>query len=591
MAEDARAPALVVAAEAEWAITGRIWGTGGWLPPEEREALDWLTLARLLGWGVTVTRRTNSGLDAGLAGGARWLIVACDPDRLGEELVGRLAARLAAEPILLVARAGARDGAFARLAGATRGPEQVRGRSVRWIGAGPGRRWRGRTDLDSSALELSPGTAAWATLDGAPLVAARPVGRGVVATLGFHPSRMRDVDGAATALLKHLLIWGCPDPVAWLELEGTLVLRMDDPGGAQNVHSRSWSHVKLGEADWAAIGADLRRRDGRMSIGYVAGWVDDGDAMRGELEVAGHPSRRVPGRVHPSPLVTYRDRAGHAPGMLHDYDAESRGIRALRAAGLAEVEMHGHTHMHPDSAAWAQAPDRYEAMSWYRELGSPADATIAARPPDEHPLALGLAAFRRFFDVHPTTLICPGEQFTNAVLERALDLGFQLVGSYYLALRDGERFCWSQHVCAPYLDLPRPAWFDAGLPVVGYFHDRDLALEGVGWMGRWLDRWQAAGARRLLDFRELAAAVGRRFQLEPSAGGPFLRVTNDGAPTLVRPVTVGIRVPGGRLPSRMPVSLDERNLTLNVHSLGDGLGRVVLPRSPAGADLMTGNRL
>jgi hypothetical protein len=27
-----------------------------------------------------------------------------------------------------------------------------------------------------------------------------------------------------------------------------------------------------------------------------------------------------------------------------------------------------------------------------------------------------------------------------------------LVSSYYLALCDGERFCWTQYVCAPYLD-------------------------------------------------------------------------------------------------------------------------------------------
>jgi UDP-4-amino-4-deoxy-L-arabinose-oxoglutarate aminotransferase len=33
-------------------------------------------------------------------------------------------------------------------------------------------------------------------------------------------------------------------------------------------------------------------------------------------------------------------------------------------------------------------------------------------------------------------------------------------------------------------------------------------MEGVGWLSKWLDRWQEAGAKRLIDFRELAAAVG-----------------------------------------------------------------------------------
>jgi hypothetical protein len=177
---------------------------------------------------------------------------------------------------------------------------------------------------------------------------------------------------------------------------------------------------------------------------------------------------------------------------------EFHGIQALRTAGLGDVELHGYTHIHPDTEAWARAPDRYEggpALSWYRELGTAAHATLAARPLEQHPLALGVAALQHYFHVCPTTLVCPGDQWTPEVPERALDLGLQLVGSYYLAMRQGDRFCWTQHVCAPYLNEPNPAWFDAGLPVVGYFHDRELALEGVDWISRWLDHWQAAGPR------------------------------------------------------------------------------------------------
>src|SRR5438034_1177388 len=140
---EVRDPMLLVASDTELPPAERVWGTGGWLPPAAREALDWLTLARLCGWAVTVTRRNAP------------------------------------------------------------------------------------------------------RLDGATGIAARPVGRGAVATLGFHPSEARDQDGAGTALVRHLLIWGAGAPVAWHELEGSLVLRMDDPGGAQNVHLRGWTYAKL----------------------------------------------------------------------------------------------------------------------------------------------------------------------------------------------------------------------------------------------------------------------------------------------------------------------------------------------------------
>src|SRR5439155_1462316 len=105
-------------------------------------------------------------------------------------------------------------------------------------------------------------------------------------------------------------------------------------GGAQNVHSRNWSYPKLGETQWAAIGADLRRRKARLSVGYVSGWVDDGDATRGTLTVDGRSPDRVGGAVYPSPKVRYQDRAGHAPGTVHDYSSEYRGIQALRRAGV-----------------------------------------------------------------------------------------------------------------------------------------------------------------------------------------------------------------------------------------------------------------
>src|SRR6185369_6760554 len=135
------------------------------------------------------------------------------------------------------------------------------------------------------AVETASDVTPWATLEGAPCIVARRVGEGTVATLSFHPSEARDADGAGTALLKHLLIWGTPPPVAWLDLERTLVLRMDDPGSSENVHHRIYDHAKLDEAGWDPVAAELRRHDARLGIGYVAGWVDDGDSERGRLLV------------------------------------------------------------------------------------------------------------------------------------------------------------------------------------------------------------------------------------------------------------------------------------------------------------------
>ncbi|HUG67549.1 MAG TPA: hypothetical protein VMM76_07345 [Pirellulaceae bacterium] len=69
------------------------------------------------------------------------------------------------------------------------------------------------------------------------------------------------------------------------------------------------------------------------------------------------------------------------------------------------------------------------------------------------------------------------------------------------------------------MDQPNGEWLDSGLPVVGYFHDQELALQGVGWFTRYLDAWQEAGFRRFIDFRELAAALSLQLDVcEPDGG-------------------------------------------------------------------------
>jgi len=465
---------------------------------------------------------------------------------------------------------------MARLSTVCRRPDQVAGRQLRWTGPGAAREWQCRSDLAANALTCATDTARWVTLEGVPVVVTRSLGRGVVATLGFHPSEWRDRDGAATAVLKHLLVWSALAPVAWLDWEGTLVLRMDDPGGAQNVFSRRWRYPKLTERDWAALVGELCSRDARLSIGYIAGWADDGDATRGELAVAGRRVARVAGAVYPSPAVVYRDRTGHAPGTVYDYESEFRGIQTLRAAGAGDVELHGYTHLNPDARAWAASPDRYDDESWYRELGGRAADALALRSADEHPLALGLKAFERHFRVRPTTLICPGDQWTTTALERALQLDLSLVASYYLAIRHRASFCWATHVCAPYLDEPDPEWFAAGLPVVGYFHDREPALEGVAWIRRCLDAWQAAGARRLIDFRELASAISRRLSVARDGGSLHLHIEQGGAPDLVRGLPVAVRA-DGPIPSSLGTTWNGEEVVLDLEPTSGESGRVTIP--------------
>jgi hypothetical protein len=469
------------------------------MPPEAREALDWLTLCRLLGWSVEVVRSREAHFANVVKQHHRCIILGCSPEALSAEEATLLLSRVAEARVLLITRLGRE---------ATPLDAGVKsciahGKCLTWQGPGRETGWNLSKNATLEGIAPGPYGSIWAALDGVPILTARPVQHGTVATLSFHPSSARDLAGYFTALLRHMLIFGPAREVAWLDLANTLILRMDDPGGAQNVHSRPWAHRKLDRSAWSELSGDLASRGARLSVGYVSGWVDDGDAIRGDLRVGTQRAPRRAGEIYPSAVVEYRDLAGHNPGTMHDYSDEFAGIQDLRRAGTGEVELHGYTHMHPDPAQWMAAADRYEDTLWYREFGAEAARHYVDLPLDRHPLKLGMQQIERWFGTRPSTLIFPGDEWTDASMEVALDLGLDLISSYYLALRHGDRFCWAIHVCAPYLDLPQPEWFDAGLPVVGYFHDRDLAVAGTCWMREWLDHWIANGARNLMDFRQL----------------------------------------------------------------------------------------
>lgn len=540
---------VLIAAPPGAAPVGAVWGSDGGQAPAD-EALDWVTLCRLLGWGVEVRPvREPATIDVA---GRRIVIVA------GE--AGPVRPPAGGKPGLIVRR---------------RGGPTVTGTRLAWTGPGAAAAWSLARPLPARALVLERGEGVWATLDGAPVIAARREGAVVEASLGLDPSATRREASAVTALLKRLLTAAAPAPACWLELAATLVLRMDDPGASASVHLQAWSYPKLDEAAWAELTQALWLRGARMTVAYTPGWVDDGDAERGELRVAGRSVSRHPGAVHPSPLVRHLDITGHAPGRVTDHEAEFRGIQALRGAGAGDVELHGHTHLRPDLQRWAAAPDRYEEIAWFREFDDEAEAVIRARD-GPHPLELGVELIAQHFATVPTTLVCPSQAWTAEALDRALASGFELVTADGLAIRDDERFCWCAGIPVVYLDGADPTLLEGELPVIGVLHDRDPAVFGTGWVMEQLDRWLVAGARRLVDFRELAALLGLRLGLRESPTGWELAARPTRGIRPPRPVEVMLRFPGA-VPSELTAVTPQGRHSVRVQELDGGLARTVIP--------------
>ncbi|HVE62409.1 MAG TPA: hypothetical protein VNB94_01215 [Mycobacteriales bacterium] len=251
------------------------------------------------------------------------------------------------------------------------------------------------------------------------------------------------------------------------DLRGVLLLRLDDPGAAVKCHLDWWRHddvtPEAWEALWNAVGPD-----GAVSLFCCTGFVrDDGTVVDSRTE---------------------------RPQEWAQLDI---GVRR----GAASLECHGHTHMDPDTAAWAGAPDRYSADHWFRELWPPRMATEPDVEVQERVLRRWQAA------AGPgTSLVAPGECWGTATVTAARRRGFALMNSWGLCRLQLPVPTWTRGVGSPYLDKAHPAHLDEGLPAVGYWHDRDMALHGPAWAPQQLAAWRDCGATRLWSFDRLAGA-------------------------------------------------------------------------------------
>jgi len=382
-----------------------------------------VTLARLAGWGVTVRWQASQASTASSRGGAGGLFSPATPT-----------------PSMRSSSAGSPRGSRPSLCwlwlerGARTAPSPVwPARPVAPSTLSAGRSaGSGRTE---ALLELSDAPRSGcprAVRERKDLGDARrraghhgsPSGPRAVATLGFHPSEARDREGAATALLKHLLIWGAS--LRWRGTDSRAVWSCAwMTRWRAERHKRSWSYAKLARPSGqrsARSEATERPALDRLHLGWWTTATRGAAAGGGGERVA-----RVPGRVYPSPPVKYRDRAGFAPGRSTT-TSRVPGHPGLARTRLVDRRAAWVHHMYPDPTVWAKAPDattRHPGIvssdarrAHHRRLPRTSTAGAGHCPP--------APILRRAS--HDGDL--PGDEFTNAPIERALGLGLRLVSSY-----------------------------------------------------------------------------------------------------------------------------------------------------------------
>jgi hypothetical protein len=250
------------------------------------------------------------------------------------------------------------------------------------------------------------------------------------------------------------------------DLRGVMALRLDDPGASVKRHLDGWAHTDVPADAWSALWDALG--DGRMSIFCSPGWVtEDGEVVL--------------------------SRSANPMEWVHLDEGVARG--------RVDLECHGFTHVDPDLEAWQAAADRSANPAWFREMWPPRQA-------EEPTVEAQRAVLQRWQDAcgPGTSLVAPGEAWgLNTVMAARLQR-LKLFNSWGICRLDMPVPTWSTDVGSPYLDEADPAWSAGDTPVVGYWHDRDMAVSGAGWAPGHLEAWRECGIKTFVAFSDLAAA-------------------------------------------------------------------------------------
>lgn len=550
----------------------RIWGDGSWLPPEEREALDWFMLARIMGWRAKIISTEETYTDNSKNDVIKWIVVACDPGQLSHQTQEWLLQTISLKAMLVIVRCGRSKAEWLERLGIIFSDELVVGKQIKFIENDYINNLE--TNLQSRTFDITGDIEPLLSLDNHAVIVKSIQKESRIMSFGFHPGEAMDDNAEMTSIIKYLLTTYTPSTIAWIDWKDTMALRMDDPGSSELVHHNIYNDCKkLNTKNWSDLGEELKKHKAKLSIGYVNGWIDDGDESRGQLKINGKLIHRQAGAVYPSQKVIYESETNG----LCDYQAEYEAIKKLKDKNLVQVEAHGYTHIFPNLEEWLNASSKHDDKKWFREFGDSAYKYIAGNSFHEHPLSKSKRALSKYWNDKPMVLIYPGEEFTLRAQKDALNFGWSMISSYYQAFKIDKRLCWTQYICSPYLDSYSSKWIKTELPFIGYFHDFDIARNGVSWFSNCIENWKKIGVKNFIDLRTLSTGLNFNLSIKRENGCMHLQLNNESISMSDYQYKVKVRLTGHSLPEELIIHNDDKANRVEINNIVNNTGEFVIP--------------
>jgi hypothetical protein len=301
-----------------------------------------------------------------------------------------------------------------------------------------------------------------------------------------------------------------------VNLENTMILRMDDPGTAERVYLKGYDTKILGKEDWEEIIKLLKKYEAKLSVMYIPLWLDDGNFKNGRLFIQGKEiTERKQGAMYYSKNVVFLKNTGNNKTLTYDYTSEFLALKEGLRSGWIDIESHGLTHVDPNVNRWLEAKDRYSNFKWYvsefRHVCENRDCTEIEQSKVAQESAKKI---EEVFRVSPSTITPTGHEQSRNSEEIAHINGYKLFSSDYHSLCKNGVIIRNDKIRSIFFEATEPdsSFADAGYPVVGVFHDYDIVRRGVTWLEEIIRGWGKHGIKRFMTLRELAGYLCASFE-------------------------------------------------------------------------------
>lgn len=355
-------------------------------------------------------------------------------------------------------------------------------------------------------VDLEPGTNVLSTdMKGNPIAWSYQFGKGTNYYFGLHGDLFLDKFNEMHRLVRAAIEANSGYGMVSVDLENTIVLRLDDPGACSTDYLNN--RKILEEGDWEKIGRILEDKRIPLSVMYTPGWVDDGDTECGTLVVDGKEKiEREAGVVYDSAQVKYTPLI--SKNGVYDHSSEFRGLKKLVEKGFADVHSHGLTHLDPDYKRWSKAEDRNKDTQWYHEFYHVKDGRPVKNEEQIEAMSASGDKILNLFGVSPLAFTPSGHRHDAECDLLARDAGYLIFSADYTGILKKNILIRNWKIPSLFFYLKDPTLFayKSGYPFIGVVHDYEIK-KGFEKFEDIIQQWCNNGVKRFISMRDLIASL------------------------------------------------------------------------------------